>query len=749
MSSSAFAAPSAQHGTLGLERQPSRSPRHFSDKALPEDAYIRISGRGSTRPAVYKKLPENDGFDSMQFGCPQGCKLEGCSRERGHSSCTVHVRVRKQRSTPSVFRLTAAEDTANAACPGCDRHLQMKIMDEETKNRECSSQRDAGGGEAYMAVLWFPDAEKSRYTRSQKHVEELRAEGCRKYITDALILGSSLAYRCQDKRRVLLVTQDVMDMPESNLLRIFWELRVIRHVEVHPNRIRLTEQRFTRVFTKLRALEQTDFSKIVLLDLDIVVARAVDELFAFSPPAALFRGNTPSRAGSQRSGETLFSKKTGAQQGGINAGVMVLQPSTAHFEHMQGQLSRRGECTRAPEQNFLSTCDLYADNWSGLHVKYNFQPHQLRYLQDQGITECERKMPISEVSIFHYSGKHSPRDFLFEAFRRQWYSESFQLFSDELVKAWGQGKVTAEDFQRMKEAVDHWHAEFTRMWTVVLNMVAGAQLVCPVCLEGGSQNPEHAFLLCRPLDPQRKEWKADHRCDNESPDGRVRWGFEMLMCPTLFPATLRFVAIVQGFRHPEGLELDYRLLDASIASDCDVQTFRELSARLRRPVGNDDVDAGAPRGLGGGIRDKGTRGRGKYAGRGEMRHRNLKTPKRQRSDFEAHYSTVDDQRKGFGKGKRQRNFKGTLTCAHSAPAVPRPPGGPPPPHLLAQHHNRPIHSPTATPSAIPYPVICRLLRPANVVNFNENPTCAPSAPAVARPPGEPPPPYLLPQPRTR
>ena len=160
-----------------------------------------------------------------------------------------------------------------------------------------------------MAVLWFPDAEKSRHKRTPKHVEELGAEGCRKYITDALILGSSLAYRCQDKRRVLLVTQDVMDMPESNLLRIFWELRVIRHVEVHPNRIRLTEQRFTRVFTKLRALEQTDFSKIVLLDLDIVVARAVDELFAFSPPAALFRGNTPSRAGSQRSGETFFSKK--------------------------------------------------------------------------------------------------------------------------------------------------------------------------------------------------------------------------------------------------------------------------------------------------------------------------------------------------------------------------------------------------------------------------------------------------------
>ena len=97
-------------------------------------------------------------------------------------------------------------------------------------------------------------------------------------------------------------------------------------MKVHGSWLAGCERRFVDVFTKLRALQQVDFSKIVLLDLDVIVVRDIGELFSFETPAALFRGSYPSAAGAKRAGETYFSKATGDLQGGVNAGVMVLQP---------------------------------------------------------------------------------------------------------------------------------------------------------------------------------------------------------------------------------------------------------------------------------------------------------------------------------------------------------------------------------------------------------------------------------------
>ena len=61
------------------------------------------------------------------------------------------------------------------------------------------------------------------------------------------------------------------------LLKIFWEIRQIEHLDVHPSRLASCEKRFKMVFTKLRALELEDFSRVVLLDLDILVVRGIDD----------------------------------------------------------------------------------------------------------------------------------------------------------------------------------------------------------------------------------------------------------------------------------------------------------------------------------------------------------------------------------------------------------------------------------------------------------------------------------------
>ena len=95
-------------------------------------------------------------------------------------------------------------------------------------------------------------------------------------------------------------------------------------------------------------------------------------MFAFKAPSALPRGNFTSAAGSTRKGDTLFDRKTGLPQGGINAGVIVLEPSQGDFDHMQRQLLSEGDATNAPEQDYLSTADFLIDKWNKLPGKYNW-----------------------------------------------------------------------------------------------------------------------------------------------------------------------------------------------------------------------------------------------------------------------------------------------------------------------------------------------------------------------------------------
>ena len=69
------------------------------------------------------------------------------------------------------------------------------------------------------------------------------------------------------------------DVPKEHLdlLGLFWECRKVEHVQVAAaQRLstdnRIEESRFFKVFTKLRALEQTDFEKVLVMDIDLLVA---------------------------------------------------------------------------------------------------------------------------------------------------------------------------------------------------------------------------------------------------------------------------------------------------------------------------------------------------------------------------------------------------------------------------------------------------------------------------------------------
>jgi hypothetical protein len=182
---------------------------------------------------------------------------------------------------------------------------------------------------------------------------------------------------------------------------------------------------------------------------------------------------------------------------------------------MQRQLDIEGAATTAPEQNYLSTADIFIDRWHKLHLKYNWQPHQLRHLvgryPDKDNSAIERNMPIYEISVFHFSGKVSPRDFFHGGFGTQWTGEGgrdFDTFSRRLVEhEYSKGVVSQDDFKKMHTAVLLWKDMHDQAWDSCIRRAVGTFASCPVCVDG-SCDEEHAFWSCPATSPATAQWKT-------------------------------------------------------------------------------------------------------------------------------------------------------------------------------------------------------------------------------------------------
>ena len=83
-----------------------------------------------------------------------------------------------------------------------------------------------------------------------------------KLITQALLLGDSLAHNCRVQKRVLLVTESVARSAVQELLHCYWDVRPVQPMSVHCTRLDFGEETFKRVSTKLRALELIEYEKL-------------------------------------------------------------------------------------------------------------------------------------------------------------------------------------------------------------------------------------------------------------------------------------------------------------------------------------------------------------------------------------------------------------------------------------------------------------------------------------------------------
>lgn len=244
------------------------------------------------------------------------------------------------------------------------------------------------------------------------------------YVLGALVLGYSIK---RTKTQNTLVCLHADDVPPEyvELLQLFWECRVVDHIEVKAARRLSTddyieESRFFKVFTKLRALEQTDFEKVLVMDIDLLVLSNIDDLFQFPAPAGMKRGMNkgrwPYKHGDDIDGNTFFggrnpgSAHSWGQGTGINAGVMLLEPNAAEFQIMQEELLEpyhpahvRGN---GPEQDYLSR--FWADRpWRHISVEYNYQIHHLYNALHPMLGDVERlkvAQNCKSIRVIHYSG---------------------------------------------------------------------------------------------------------------------------------------------------------------------------------------------------------------------------------------------------------------------------------------------------------------------------------------------------------
>mmetsp|Transcript_88691 Transcript_88691/g.140155 ORF Transcript_88691/g.140155 Transcript_88691/m.140155 type:complete len:1054 (-) Transcript_88691:69-3230(-) len=516
-------------------------PRAFAPGSLlPAQPWLHISGRGSNHKRKIA-LPDVDAWEPAKIQCPHGCKLQVKTQQLDTYSATVHIRSTLHKGEPVMVSLMGLEPS-NTPCPYCERHMAVSLGD---KGSGILAAKDRQGN-AFMACLWPPAGanEASRHKKLQR------------YIADALILGYSLRENCFTESRVLLVTHEVTTVAEIELLKLYWEIKIVKHLDVHPSRLNGVDTRFQNVFTKIRCWEQSEYTKICVMDLDIVLTRGIDEIFGFQTPAALFRGNAAAAIGEQRNSATLYSKETGEQQGGINAGVMLIEPNLDEFNNMAGLLRNKGRATAAPEQDFLSL--QFHDRWQRLPVKYNWQPHQLKFIQMRGLEDTERQK-TEEIAVYHFSGEVSPRDFLFDpklkgtkdGSNTTTRAATEDLCISNLIPRWGGHYATSEDQDKFEVAIKKWYAVFFQMWDQIIGTTVGDAPTCPACYdEDGSV--EHAFLSCRLTKTYKEQWKADKRY----PHGDKSQLNVLRTNMDIFASSLLFVARVCQARHPQGAALE-------------------------------------------------------------------------------------------------------------------------------------------------------------------------------------------------
>jgi lipopolysaccharide biosynthesis glycosyltransferase len=233
------------------------------------------------------------------------------------------------------------------------------------------------------------------------------------YVRGALGLGQALQRTSAQHDKVMMYTDDV-PQPILDCIRKsgFWKLRNVSYLRGCDTLGDM--RRWSGVFTKFRLFGLTEYKKVLFLDLDMLILENIDELFDLDPPAAMMKGRRNPEHGEPINGRLFFpGDYWNEPHGGINAGLMLLEPNEQI--HAQIELEVRDEshpehiyCC-GPEQEYLSR--FYADRWTHISGKYNFQMYRLDTTRAiQKLTDRLEPGLVDSISAAQFSSHPKPWD---------------------------------------------------------------------------------------------------------------------------------------------------------------------------------------------------------------------------------------------------------------------------------------------------------------------------------------------------
>ncbi|CAI5530638.1 unnamed protein product [Closterium sp. Naga37s-1] len=135
-----------------------------------------------------------------------------------------------------------------------------------------------------------------------------------RYVCGAIVLGQSIRRTGSTHEMVVLVSKEIQEESRRGLKEAGWTVKEIERIR-NPHALNGTYNEWN--YSKLRLWQQTEYTKLLFIDSDLLLLTSVD--FLFSYPEISARGNDGTD---------------------FNSGVMVLEPSDCMFDLLMANLER-------------------------------------------------------------------------------------------------------------------------------------------------------------------------------------------------------------------------------------------------------------------------------------------------------------------------------------------------------------------------------------------------------------------------
>ena len=254
-------------------------------------------------------------------------------------------------------------------------------------------------------------------------------------LLEILTLGTSHEVHGSKIQRVLCAEPDTRDWMEHHVLRAFWRIKNVQKLKV-PDHLAHTElDRLVGVYSKLQVWKyfadpDEALRRVLMMDGDMILNGNIDEVFSVQPVAGVMRGEAdtclfeprPASSFFQDGKTSSFTHEGKKMKGGINGGLVLLEPNLEIWKAMREALKTFKTPTDMAEQDFISFFFGRKGELNAIHKKNNFQTHQMYFVQGE-VPPHGQKTPSTywwllnhpdEIKVYHYSSSKKPTNMLLQ-----------------------------------------------------------------------------------------------------------------------------------------------------------------------------------------------------------------------------------------------------------------------------------------------------------------------------------------------